>query len=66
MVLHHLLTHAPECNPVERVWWRLHEAVTRSPRCHTTDELLDRTFDWFATRTLFRFRSPVYADTPGK
>ena len=21
------------CNPIERVWWRLHEAVTRNHRC---------------------------------
>jgi hypothetical protein len=33
----------------ERVWWRLHEAVTRNHRCHTMDGLLDLTFDWFST-----------------
>ena len=47
-------------NPIERVWWRLHEAVTRNHRCHTMDELLDLTFDWFETRTHFRVQSSVY------
>jgi putative transposase len=45
VVLHYLPTYSPECNPVERVWWRLHEAVTRNHRCQTMEELLDLTFD---------------------
>jgi transposase len=66
VVLHYLPTYSPDCNPVERVWWRLHEAVTRNHRCRTMDELLDLTFDWFASRTHFRVRSSVYEETPGK
>lgn len=66
VVVHYLPTYSPDCNPVERVWWRLHEAVTRNHRCHTMDELLDLTFDWFAARTYFRDRGGVYGDTPGK
>jgi transposase len=61
VVLHYLPTYSPDCNPVERVWWRLHEAVTRNHRCRTMDELLDLTFDWFASRTHFRVRSPGFA-----
>jgi transposase len=57
VVLHYLPTYSPDCNPVEWVWWRLHEAVTRNHRCRTMDELLDLTFDWFASRTHFRVRS---------
>jgi transposase len=64
--VHYLPKYAPDTNPVERVWWRLHEAVTRNHRCHTMEELLDLTFDWFETRTHFRVRSSVYAETPGK
>jgi hypothetical protein len=48
------------------VWWRLHEAVTRNHRCQTMQELLDLTFDWFATRTHFRVETGVYHETPGK
>jgi putative transposase len=66
VVVHYLPTYAPDTNPVERVWWRLHEAVTRNHRCHTMDELLDLTFDWFATRTHFRVGTGLYSKTPGK
>jgi putative transposase len=64
VVLHYLPTYSPDCNPVERVWWRLHEAVTRNHRCRTMDELLDLTFDWFVTRTHFRIESTVYGKSP--
>jgi transposase len=30
--LHYLPLHAPEANPIERVWRKLHEAVTRNHR----------------------------------
>jgi putative transposase len=63
---HPLPKYAPDCNPVERVWWRLHEAVTRNHRCRTMDELLDLTFDWFATRTHFRVETDVYTNKPAK
>jgi putative transposase len=64
--VHYLPRYAPDTNPIERVWWRLHEAVTRNHRCRTMQELLDLTFDWFEARTYFRVRSSVYRETPGK
>ena len=66
VVLHYLPTYSPDCNPVEQVWWRLHEAVTRNHRCKTMDELLDLTFDWFASRTYFRVQTSTYQEPPGK
>jgi putative transposase len=60
VVLHYLPAYAPDTNPIERVWWRLHEAVTRNHRCQSMDELLDLTFDWFETRTHFRVKSAIY------
>ena len=30
--VHYLPKYAPNTNPIERVWWRLHEAVTRNHR----------------------------------
>jgi len=60
VVIHYLPLYAPECNPVERVWWRLHEAVTRNHRCATMEELLDLTFEWFRCRTHFRVHCSVY------
>src|SRR5262249_31544308 len=64
--VHYLPKYAPDTNPIERVWWRLHEAVTRNHRCQSMDELLDLTFDWFETRTHFRVQSSVYTKCPGK
>jgi putative transposase len=60
VVLHYLPVYAPECNPVERVWWRLHEAVTRNHRCATMEELLELTFEWFSCRTHFLVRCSAY------
>jgi putative transposase len=62
--VHYLPKYAPDTNPIERVWWRLHEAVTRNHRCQSMDELLDLTFDWFQERTHFRVRSAVYTKQP--
>jgi transposase len=45
VVLHYLPSYAPDCNPIERVWWRLHEAVTRNHRCGSVEELLELTFE---------------------
>ena len=66
LVLHYLPTYSPDCNPVERVWWRLHEAVTRNHRCRTMDDLLSLTFDWFSARTHFRVGTGIYDETHGK
>ena len=44
--LHYLPKYAPETNPIERVWWHLHETITRNHRCRTLDELLDQVFAW--------------------
>src|ERR1700689_3763106 len=45
--LHFLPKYSPETNPIERVWWHLHETITRNHRCRTIDELLELTYDWF-------------------
>jgi putative transposase len=62
VVLHYLPTYAPECNPIERVWWQLHEAVTRNHRCGSMEELLGLTFEWLQLRQYFRVRCSVYED----
>ena len=64
LAVRYLPKYAPDTNPIERVSWRLHEAVTRNHRCQSMDELLDLTFDWFETRTHFRVRSAVYNNSP--
>jgi transposase len=60
VVVHYLPAYAPECNPIERVWWRLHEAVTRNHRCQSMEELLELTFAWLASRSRFRVKCSVY------
>jgi transposase len=58
--VHYLPLYAPECNPIERVWWRLHEAVTRNHRCQSMDELLELTFEWLQERQCFCFDRRIY------
>jgi hypothetical protein len=44
---------APDTNPIERVWWHLHDSVTRNHRCRSLDELLTQVFTWLdAPRTV--------------
>lgn len=58
--VHYLPKYAPECNPIERVWWRLHEAVTRNHRCRAMVELLGLTFEWLEERPCFRLDRRIY------
>jgi transposase len=60
VVLHYLPTYAPECNPIERVWWRLHEAVTRNHRCGSMGELLQLTWEWLQERRYFPEHCSAY------
>jgi putative transposase len=46
VVLHYLPSRAPEENPVERVFWRLHEAVTRNHRFGSIGELVSAAVEW--------------------
>ena len=45
--LHFLPKYAPEANPIERVWWHLHETITRNHRCEALTELVQQAFAWF-------------------
>jgi hypothetical protein len=40
VVLHNLPKYAPETNPIERIWWDMHETIIRNHCCRTIDELL--------------------------
>lgn len=46
IILHFLPKYAPETNPVERVWWHLHDTLTRNHRCRSIEELLQEVYDW--------------------
>lgn len=47
--LHFLPKYAPETNPIERVWWHLHENITRNHRCSNMTELLQDVYDYLET-----------------
>ena len=55
--LHYLPKYAPETNPIERVWWHLHETITRNHRCRTLDELLAEVFAWAKAHHTFYFQT---------
>jgi transposase len=60
IVLHFLPTYAPEANPIERVWWHLHETITRNHRCQSIDELLQNAFAWIEVQERFPVEIAVY------
>jgi putative transposase len=58
--LHLLPKYSPDANPIERVWWNLHDRITRNHRCETMQELLDLTFAWLRSRNPFKVEDKVY------
>jgi putative transposase len=63
VVLHFLPKYAPELNPIERVWWRLHEAITRNHQCRTLEELVDLALAWLMERKSFKVQDEAYRAT---
>ncbi len=53
LVLHYLPKYAPETNPIERVWWEMHETLTRNHRCQTIDQLLHDVYEWINAQQSF-------------
>jgi len=60
IVLHFLPTYAPETNPIERVWWHLHEEITRNHRCADIKDLLELVFAWLEAGSTFSIETSVY------
>jgi putative transposase len=58
--LHYLPKYAPETNPIERVWWHLHQEVTRNHRCFNIQELVQMVMRWLDERGPFRIERHVY------
>jgi len=61
IVLHFLPKYAPETNPIERVWWHLHETITRNHRFQTMDQLLDEVYEWIETEQAFAVETSLYS-----
>jgi transposase len=60
IVLHYLPKYAPETNPIERVWWHLHDEVTRNHRCFDIGELVQLVMRWLEERNPFAIEGHVY------
>jgi putative transposase len=60
IVIHYLPKRAPECNPIERVWWHLHDEVTRNHSCQAMPELLEYVLGWLERRNPFAVEGSVY------
>jgi putative transposase len=58
--LHFLPKYSPDCNPIERVWWNLHDRITRNHKCQSMQELLDLTFAWLGSRNPFKVEDKIY------
>lgn len=60
IVIHFLPKYSPDLNPIERIWWHLHEEITRNHRCRSMDELLDMVFEWLQHRRPFEVERNEY------
>jgi putative transposase len=60
IVLHYLPAYSPQDNPIERVWWHLHEEITRNHRCESIEELIDLTLAWLDERGPFKIEGRMY------
>jgi putative transposase len=60
VVLHFLPKYAPECNPIERVWWHLREAITRNHSCQDLPERIEQVLGWLTERKAFPVEDAVY------
>ena len=58
--LHYLPAYSPQDNPIERVWWHLHEQITRNHRCQCIEELLDLTMAWLDEHGRFNIEGAMY------
>jgi putative transposase len=56
ILLHPLPPCSPESNPVEPIWWGLHEAVSRNHNCKELDELLPFAERYLKEREPFRLK----------
>jgi transposase len=61
--VHLLPNYAPDLNPIERVWWVLHEHITRNHRCKSLEELLELVFAWLEEQTPFTVEDSEYQVT---
>ena len=54
--LHPLPTWSPQSNPVELIWWSLHEAVSRNHNCKELSDLVQFAEGYLEERQPFRLK----------
>lgn len=59
-MLDYVSWYAPETNLIERVWWHLHDEITRNHQCQTLAELWDVVFRWLEDGNPFVIEGSVY------
>jgi putative transposase len=62
--IHYLPKYAPETNPIERLWWHLHDEITRNHRCRSLEELLHLVFEWLGDEAPYQIEGSVYPQPP--
>jgi transposase len=62
LVLHFLPKRAPQTNPIERVWWHLHEEITRNHRCESIEQLVELVLKWIEDRGPFQVEGHIYQE----
>ncbi len=60
LAIHFLPRYSPDLNPIERIWWHLHEEITRNHQCRGMEELLDLVFEWLEHRRPFEVERDAY------
>ena len=60
IVLHYLPAYSPKDNPIERVWWHLHEEITRNHKCRSIEELVKLTLAWLDEHGAFKIEGRMY------
>ncbi|MFO0815085.1 MAG: IS630 family transposase [Gemmatales bacterium] len=66
VTLHYLPKCAPETNPIERVWWHLHDEITRNHTCPDLDSLLNLVDRWLHQNRYCLIEPTLYAVVPRK
>lgn len=64
VILHYLPKYAPETNPIERVWWHLHDEITRNHTCPNLDSLLNLVDCWLHQNQYCLIEPTLYAVVP--
>jgi len=66
VTLYYLPKYAPETNPIERVWWHLHDEITRNHTCPNLVSLLNLVDRWLHQNQYCLIEPTLYAVVPRK